>query len=167
MEFGTDAIDNAIENNTILEGLMQGSLETKPINTGRILGPNLRKPPSIEEVRAQYDRLLKSLETKPGKAISTSDSYGTRELSRRSGISQERANNMLRDVKALRRPMYGTSVGTSLIAALLATKPELEGVLQDYLGLNEQEVWHNPEASSYETAPLPQELDYISPKKMY
>ena len=57
--------------------------------------------------------------------------------------------------------------GASLIAALLAAKPELEGKLQDYLGLNEQEQWINPQGSSYETAPMPMNLPNIPHKKMY
>ena len=35
--------------------------------------------------------------------------------------------------------------GMGIITALLAAKPELENVLQDMLGLNETEVWRNPD----------------------
>ena len=35
--------------------------------------------------------------------------------------------------------------GMGIITALLAAKPEIENVLQDMLGLNETEVWRNPD----------------------
>tara|TARA_R110002020_G_scaffold471593_1_gene698824 strand:- start:834 stop:1457 length:624 start_codon:yes stop_codon:yes gene_type:complete len=43
--------------------------------------------------------------------------------------------------------------GPSVIAGLIAAKPEIEELLANILGLNEQEVWHNPEGSSYEINP--------------
>lgn len=83
--------------------------------------------------------------------------------------------------------------GLSIIGGLIASKPELEDLLQHILGLNEQEEWHNPatagyEGSSYEINPegssyeqesydpamdpkvalkdLLDEMDYIPPKSM-
>ena len=35
--------------------------------------------------------------------------------------------------------------GIGIIGALLAAKPEIENILQDMLGLNETEVWRNPD----------------------
>jgi hypothetical protein len=35
--------------------------------------------------------------------------------------------------------------GMGIIGALLAAKPEIENILQDMLGLNETEVWRNPD----------------------
>ena len=53
-----------------------------------------------------------------------------------------------------------------IIVGLLAAKPEIQSILNEYLGLNETEYWINPEGSSYETQPMPQNLPYVAPKKI-